>query len=75
MAARTRQYVFRSESVTEGRPDKVPDQISPGITPERIQALVADSFDLRPAALRQRLDRHRPIYQQTAADGHFEVAT
>jgi S-adenosylmethionine synthetase len=42
-----------------------------GITPERIEALVADHFDLRPAAFRQRLDLHRPIYQQTAAYGHF----
>jgi S-adenosylmethionine synthetase len=42
-----------------------------GITPERIEALVADQFDLRPAAFRQRLDLHRPIYQQTAAYGHF----
>ncbi len=44
---------------------------APGITPERIEALVADQFDLRPAAFRQRLDLHRPIYQQTAAYGHF----
>jgi S-adenosylmethionine synthetase len=42
-----------------------------GLTPERIEALVADQFDLRPAAFRQRLDLHRPIYQQTAAYGHF----
>ena len=42
-----------------------------GITPERIEALVSDHFDLRPAAFRQRLDLHRPIYQRTAAYGHF----
>jgi S-adenosylmethionine synthetase len=42
-----------------------------GITPERIEALVADHFDLRPAAFCQQLDLHRPIYQQTAAYGHF----
>jgi S-adenosylmethionine synthetase len=42
-----------------------------GITPEQIEALVDDHFDLRPAAFRQRLDLHRPIYQQTAAYGHF----
>jgi S-adenosylmethionine synthetase len=42
-----------------------------GITPERIEALVSDHFDLRPAAFRRRLDLHRPIYQQTAAYGHF----
>ncbi len=44
---------------------------APGLTPERIEALVSDHFDLRPAAFRQRLDLHRPIYQKTAAYGHF----
>ncbi len=42
-----------------------------GLSPERIEALVSDCFDLRPAAFRQRLDLHRPIYQKTAAYGHF----
>ncbi len=42
-----------------------------GQSPERIEELVSDHFDLRPAAFRQRLDLHRPIYQQTAAYGHF----
>jgi len=42
-----------------------------GITPERIETLISDIFDLRPAAFRQRLDLHRPIYQPTAAYGHF----
>jgi S-adenosylmethionine synthetase len=44
---------------------------APGLSPERIEELVSDRFDLRPAAFRQRLDLHRPIYQQTAAYGHF----
>jgi S-adenosylmethionine synthetase len=44
---------------------------APGITPERIETLISDMFDLRPAAFRQRLDLHRPIYQPTAAYGHF----
>jgi S-adenosylmethionine synthetase len=44
---------------------------APGLSPERIEALVSDSFDLRPAAFRHRLDLHRPIYQRTAAYGHF----
>jgi S-adenosylmethionine synthetase len=44
---------------------------APGLSPERIEALVSDQFDLRPAAFRQRLDLHRPIYQKTAAYGHF----
>jgi S-adenosylmethionine synthetase len=42
-----------------------------GISAERIEGLVSEHFDLRPAAFRQRLDLHRPIYQQTAAYGHF----
>ncbi len=42
-----------------------------GISAERIESLVSEHFDLRPAAFRQRLDLHRPIYQQTAAYGHF----
>jgi len=32
---------------------------------------VTEVFDLRPGAFRQYLDLHRPIYQQTAAYGHF----
>jgi S-adenosylmethionine synthetase len=42
-----------------------------GISSERITELVEEHFDLRPAAFRQRLDLHRPIYQPTAAYGHF----
>jgi S-adenosylmethionine synthetase len=42
-----------------------------GLTPERIEELVSDHFDLRPASFRERLRLHRPIYQQTAAYGHF----
>jgi S-adenosylmethionine synthetase len=42
-----------------------------GISAEQIEGLVSELFDLRPAAFRQRLDLHRPIYQQTAAYGHF----
>jgi S-adenosylmethionine synthetase len=44
---------------------------APGLSPERIEEFVSDRFDLRPAAFRQRLDLHRPIYQKTAAYGHF----
>ena len=36
-----------------------------------IAQLVADNFDLRPGAFRQYLSLHRPIYQKTAAYGHF----
>ena len=37
----------------------------------RILELIKEHFDLRPAAFRQYLRLHRPIYQQTAAYGHF----
>ena len=37
----------------------------------RIAALVDEHFDLRPGAFRNELDLHRPIYQKTAAYGHF----
>jgi S-adenosylmethionine synthetase len=37
----------------------------------RILDLIKAHFDLRPAAFRQYLRLHRPIYQQTAAYGHF----
>jgi S-adenosylmethionine synthetase len=37
----------------------------------RIAALVAEHFDLRPGAFREELRLHRPIYQKTAAYGHF----
>ena len=37
----------------------------------KIVQLVGEHFDLRPGAFRQYLDLHRPIYQKTAAYGHF----
>jgi S-adenosylmethionine synthetase len=36
-----------------------------------IRALVDEHFDLRPAAFRDSLKLHRPIYTKTAAYGHF----
>jgi len=36
-----------------------------------IAGLIQDQFDLRPGAFRKQLDLHRPIYQKTAAYGHF----
>jgi S-adenosylmethionine synthetase len=41
------------------------------IAPDKLGALVQDHFDLRPAAIIERLDLRRPIYQKTAAYGHF----
>jgi S-adenosylmethionine synthetase len=37
----------------------------------RILELIGEHFDLRPGAFRQYLRLHRPIYQKTAAYGHF----
>jgi S-adenosylmethionine synthetase len=36
-----------------------------------IASLVEEHFDLRPGAFREYLKLHRPIYQKTAAYGHF----
>ncbi|MDQ2940129.1 MAG: methionine adenosyltransferase [Actinomycetota bacterium] len=41
------------------------------LSDSQIARLVQDEFDLRPAAIRRDLDLHRPIYQKTAAYGHF----
>jgi S-adenosylmethionine synthetase len=37
----------------------------------RILELIEENFDLRPGAFRQYLRLHRPIFQKTAAYGHF----
>ena len=37
----------------------------------RIAEAVDRTFDLRPGAFREELKLHRPIYQKTAAYGHF----
>ena len=41
------------------------------VDPEKIEDAVRAVFDLRPAAIVRDLDLKRPIYQQTAAYGHF----
>jgi S-adenosylmethionine synthetase len=41
------------------------------ISRSKLQELVDRHFDLRPAALREELKLHRPIYAKTAAYGHF----
>ena len=41
------------------------------IEDSRIAELIGEFFDLRPAAIIHHLDLRRPIYQQTAAYGHF----
>jgi S-adenosylmethionine synthetase len=42
-----------------------------GMTQDRIEELVREHFDLRPAAILRDLDLRRPIYEKTAAYGHF----
>src|SRR5262249_32276040 len=37
----------------------------------RLEGLVREHFDLRPAAILRDLDLRRPIYAKTAAYGHF----
>jgi S-adenosylmethionine synthetase len=37
----------------------------------RVSQLVEAEFDMRPGAFRKYLDLHRPIFQKTAAYGHF----
>jgi S-adenosylmethionine synthetase len=41
------------------------------IDPDKLPGLIQDHFDLRPAAMIDRLDLRRPIYRKTAAYGHF----
>ena len=41
------------------------------IPEEAITAAIRDNFDLRPAGIIKMLDLQRPIYEQTAAYGHF----
>jgi S-adenosylmethionine synthetase len=41
------------------------------IARSKIAELVDEHFDLRPGAFRETLKLHRPIYQKTAAYGHF----
>jgi len=41
------------------------------IAPEKLESMVRDVFDMRPAAIIERLDLRRPIFRRTAAYGHF----
>ena len=38
---------------------------------DQLAQVVSEVFDLRPAAIIERLNLRRPIYAQTAAYGHF----
>ena len=41
------------------------------IDPQKLPDLLREHFDLRPAAIIERLDLRRPIFRNTAAYGHF----
>jgi S-adenosylmethionine synthetase len=41
------------------------------VSNEKLNEIVRENFDLRPAAIIKALDLRRPIYKQTAAYGHF----
>ena len=41
------------------------------VSDEKLADIVAENFDLRPAAIIKNLDLRRPIYRQVAAYGHF----
>lgn len=48
------------------------DTFETGVIPdEKICEIVKNTFDLRPAAIIRELDLRRPIYEKTAAYGHF----
>ncbi len=48
------------------------DSFGTGVLPdEELEKIVKEHFDLRPAAVIDRLDLRRPIYRGTAAYGHF----
>jgi S-adenosylmethionine synthetase len=41
------------------------------VDPQRLEETVVAAFDFRPAAIIDRLDLCRPIYEDTACYGHF----
>ncbi|MBW2099866.1 MAG: methionine adenosyltransferase [Deltaproteobacteria bacterium] len=48
------------------------DLMGTGVIPkEKVKQIVREVFDLRPAAIIEKLDLLRPIYQKTSAYGHF----
>ena len=41
------------------------------LSEEKLSEIVNKHFDMRPAKIIEKLDLRRPIYEQTAAYGHF----
>ncbi len=84
-----KNYLFTSESVSEGHPDKLCDIISDAIgvaeplsiyadtygtgavDEVKIERAIAEVMDLTPRGIREHLGLNKPIYQRTAAYGHF----
>jgi S-adenosylmethionine synthetase len=49
----------------------VDDRGTSRVDPKRLEDLVAEFFDFRPAAIIKNLDLRRPIYKETSSYGHF----
>lgn len=49
----------------------IDDRGTARVDPQKLEDLVGDFFDFRPAAIIQNLDLSRPIYTVTSAYGHF----
>ncbi|MEO7803611.1 MAG: methionine adenosyltransferase [Actinomycetota bacterium] len=49
----------------------IDDRGTAKVDPQKLEDLVSDFFDFRPAAIIQNLDLRRPIYKATSAYGHF----
>jgi len=47
------------------------ETVNPSISNDKISQATQDVFDMRPAAIIERLNLLRPIYRATAAYGHF----
>ncbi len=47
------------------------ETVNPTMANEKISQAIQDVFDMRPAAIIERLNMLRPIYRDTAAYGHF----
>ena len=41
------------------------------VSNEKLEDIIRENFDLRPAGIIKMLDLRKPIYRQTAAYGHF----
>ncbi|MCA1839493.1 MAG: methionine adenosyltransferase [Actinomycetota bacterium] len=49
----------------------IDDRGTARVDPQKLEDLVGDFFDFRPAAVIQNLDLRQPIYKSTSAYGHF----